>query len=764
MRTTLTEYTDIEVATCFSRMSNMDIKKDFYLHDEVDKSGNVYKWEYVLKKLRAICKNTIDGDGQNKRHYRFASHMTCGRQYSNDSVQGLPNKLRRILTQTTLRDYDIQSAHPSILLHLVREYNKNIKNDTEQTLAYECLKLYVEKRDNTLHKHGINKKEMLIALNSDKLNTKRKTKGSFFSDNEFIISFWKEKDAIFNRFYNNKEFNFETTNTKNPKSSYVNKILCHHENLLVLEACDKIKAAGFDPSILMFDGVMVKQSKDDKTNILDILNKDSYVKWTEKDNITPYEFPVWKEVEYTGLYAQVKKSFEKTHFGIMGSDAYYIECINAYGELHAYEHSHKSFRNHTKPYKYICEDPDDMNCGKLINFFDTWEEDPDRRMYTDKVFNPYVDIKNDPTPKDFYNTFKPFKAKLIRDDELPFADIPCCNWFEEFLKTNICNNDEVVFLFMMKYLAHIIQHPEKSQNICIVIRGEQGCGKDTLIEIFNAMFGSDRSYIHNSSNIDDFYGDFTNYLENTIIAVMNEVKGKDGHDLREKIKDFTTRPINNINKKYQQPYAQNNMADLFMFTNNLNIVKIEESDRRLNVLKTSSQNKGNSDYWTDIYKKISNRQMMDGLLTYLYNYDIRGFVAKDCRPPTKEYEALKECGTSAEFQYFNSLVYGDAEDNHFAGFTDYETARTEKCKVIKPKLFMDLGNDWCKEIGCDYKIKASKWKLMLSECAGVQTKFKIAGVPYIKIEPLRFTKYMKSKFPDEKDDDDEAVVDSDGDM
>ena len=91
MRTTLTEYTDIEVATCFSRMSNMDIKKDFYLHDEVDKDGNVYKWEYVLKKLRAICKNTIDGDGQNKRHYRFASHMTCGRQYSNDSVQGLPN-------------------------------------------------------------------------------------------------------------------------------------------------------------------------------------------------------------------------------------------------------------------------------------------------------------------------------------------------------------------------------------------------------------------------------------------------------------------------------------------------------------------------------------------------------------------------------------------------------------------------------------------------------------------------------------------------
>jgi len=76
---------------------------------------------------------------------------------------------------------------------------------------------------------------------------------------------------------------------------------------------------------------------------------------------------------------------------------------------------------------------------------------------------------------------------------------------------------------------------------------------------------------------------------------------------------------------------------------------------------------------------------------------------------------------------------------------------------------MDLGNDWCKEIGCDYKIKASKWKLMLSECAGVQTRFKIAGTPYIKIEPARFTKYMKTKFPDEKDDDDEEVDDFDAD-
>ena len=113
--------------------------------------------------------------------------MVCGRQYSNDSVQGLPNKLRRILTQTTLRDYDIRSAHPSILLHLAKEYNKNIKNDTEPTLGYECLKLYVDKRDTTLHHHGITKKEFLIALNSDKLNTKRKTKGSFFSDNELSL-------------------------------------------------------------------------------------------------------------------------------------------------------------------------------------------------------------------------------------------------------------------------------------------------------------------------------------------------------------------------------------------------------------------------------------------------------------------------------------------------------------------------------------------------------------------------------------------------
>ncbi len=762
MRTTLAEYTDKNVAASFSRMSNADIKKDFYLHDEVDKDGNVYKWEYTLKKLRTICKNTIEGDGKTKRQYQFASHMTCGRQYSNDSVQGLPNKLRRILTQKTLRDYDIQSAHPAILLHLVREYNKNIK-ENELPLPQECLTLYIEKRDTTLHQHGVSKKELLVALNSDRLCTKRKTKGAFFSDNEFVIKFWKEKDSIFTKFYNNKEFNFENTNPKNPKSSYVNKILCHHENILVMKACDKIKEAGLEPSILMFDGVMVRQDKDDKTDVLDILNKDSFVKWTEKENASPYEFPVWEDVEYTGPYAEVKKSFEKSHFGIMGSDTYFKECINAYGELHAYEFQHKAFKNHTKAYKYICEDPDDINCGKLINFFDKWEEDPNRRMYTDKVFNPYTDKKNDPTPSNFYNTFKPFKAKLLRDDELPFAELPDVDWFEEYLKTNICNNDEVVFSFMMKYLAHIIQHPEKSQKICILIRGAQGCGKDTLIEIMNAMFGSDRGYIHNSSNLDDFYGDFTNYLENNIMAVMNEVKGKDGHDLKEKIKDFVTRPINNINEKYRKPYSQINMSNVIVLTNNLNMIKIEESDRRMVLLKTSEQNKGNSDYWSDIYKKIANPTIMDGLLTYLYNYDIRGFVAKDCRPPTKEYEALKECGTSAEFQYFNSLVYGDNAENHFSGFTDYETARTEKCKVIKPKLFMDLGNDWCRDIGCDYKIKASKWKLMLSECAGVQTKFKIAGTPYIKIDQARFTKYMRAKFPDEKDDDEEAIIDFDDD-
>ena len=75
MRTTLTEYTDIEVATCFSRMSNMDIKKDINLSkmsfNNVGTVEQATKFKEVLQMIFSnvllnINNEIIQGDLKNK--------------------------------------------------------------------------------------------------------------------------------------------------------------------------------------------------------------------------------------------------------------------------------------------------------------------------------------------------------------------------------------------------------------------------------------------------------------------------------------------------------------------------------------------------------------------------------------------------------------------------------------------------------------------------------------------------------------------------
>jgi energy-coupling factor transporter ATP-binding protein EcfA2 len=746
MKTTFSEYGSVEVARNLMRMTRSEKKADFFLEDESDKDGKKYQWNYVLQKLGSICNQLIKNDGVITQSYRHGSHLQDGRLYSKNSIQGLPSLLRKVLTAGILRDYDMKNCHNVILLHLVKEHNKKYP---ENCLPYACLENYVKNRDDIFKQHDVFKQEMLMALNVDTITTQRKSKNALFVQNDFIKDFWHEKNTIYNRFVKLNEYKYETTNKKNPKSSYVNKILCRFENIFLQEALARLDAHGYEASILMFDGLMIGP---DVSSILEILNTDSICEWVEKPNESVYEFPPHEPTTTKGSYADVKKYFEKNHFQLKFDCTFAETIINKNGELTDSIHSPGNFRTMCAPYKYI-EDDTDGRKGEYSPFFDRWIEDDERRCYNEFTFQPYAKDTKDSTPDYIYNQFRPFKAELI-DRKITEDEV---KWFTDFLLENICNSDKKVFSFMMKYVAHIMQYPAISMKICLVIRGSQGCGKDTLIEILSAIFGRDRGYIHNTGDIEDCFGQFTTSLKNKLVVVLNEVKSRDGHALTERLKEFTTRHINMINEKYRQPYDQTNMSNLILFSNNLNVVNIQTTDRRIVLLKTSDKWKGDAGYWDEVYSHVENVGDINILFTYLCQYDVEGFSAKDERPETKEYKALKQVNIPTEIQFFQSLVYGTDESEHFHGFSNYSTVKTPKCKIIQKRQFFELANEFIRQQGCDFKVKSSRWLLMLSECDGCRIDFRINGIKYLQIFPEQFTRYIDKKYPSEDDDDIQQV-------
>jgi len=136
---------------------------------------------------------------------------------------------------------------------------------------------------------------------------------------------------------------------------------------------------------------------------------------------------------------------------------------------------------------------------------------------------------------------------------------------------------------------------------------------------------------------------------------------------------------------------------------------------------------------------------MDKLFTWLYNYDCGDFEAssKKDRPITQEFLNLQESTIPPEIQYFQSICA-----NKFDGFDRYASTKTKPCITAGFKEFYDDGNQFLKERGYTFQVKASRWKLMALDCEGCKIQ-KINGTPKLTFHEENFKQYINRQYPEE---------------
>ncbi len=138
-------------------------------------------------------------------------------------------------------------------------------------------------------------------------------------------------------------------------------------------------------------------------------------------------------------------------------------------------------------------------------FINKWLKDPNNRTYKKIDFLP-----TQQAPPNVYNTFKGFEAEKVNiTDNVDIND----SLIMKHIKEVICDNDEKRYIYFMYYLANLIQHPHKKANTAIIIKGVQGCGKDTIFYWFgNNILGKD--YYFNDEKTDLIFGRFNSKIEN----------------------------------------------------------------------------------------------------------------------------------------------------------------------------------------------------------------------------------------------------------
>ena len=284
-------------------------------------------------------------------------------------------------------------------------------------------------------------------------------------------------------------------------------------------------------------------------------------------------------------------------------------------------------------------------------FIKQWLSDPNIREYQRVEFAPKVNL-----PDDVFNLFRGF-ANVPREG----GDLSS---FYEIINI-IANNDPNVAQWIVKWLAHIVQKPYKPTQVCIVVQGDGGVGKDTFFDVVVGGILGDTHYFSTSAPEDDIFAKFNSAIENRIVVKFEEANFHTNASNKDKLKGVITKVKLKIEHKGMKPYSVDNLINVVMTTNNRGPVVMEETgDRRLVLLKASNDRKNDRVYFGELRKRLTDN--LSAFHHYLLNIDLTDFDVVEQRPLTDYYYDVKRSFIPYHAKWFQNLILrNDGATNEF---------------------------------------------------------------------------------------------------
>ncbi len=594
---------------------------------------------------RAVKEQEKNGFIKTKYKYS-ANFQNRGRKFCEGfGIQKCVKQLRAGLIRDSTVDLDMSNAHPTLLLDFM------IKNYPEKadSLMIVNLAKYIEHRDtllNSIDKDRAKAKEtVIICMNSNK-KTSSNNKVLMRLDNAFkdiqnhLWTNYEGKDDI-DKIY---KASLNKKGTQNRQGKWLNYICSILEN-----DCLSVAISCFDKKkirTLMYDGFTIDQSVFTEETIQKLNEKTKHygVKWTNKEHDQTAKVDQEKyieaiEAEDNQDYATVKNEFEKNHF-VVENPVMFCREYEFEGEMKYQFYSKEKFKDLVAPYQYL-----DECSSKIKPFLPEWIKDPERRSFKEVCFIPKLNDKS----TEYYNSFRGWDYNPTEEPESTgFVDI-----FKEQINV-LTNFHQESADYLIKYIAHSIQKPEVRPDCAMILKSDEGYGKDMLLETIALL--TNRKYMMNTAEMKDIFGDFNIGIRDKIHIVLNETESKKGYENKEKIKGYITEERTIIREKNVSQYDQNNYVRLWILSNNFNPVQISASDRRFSVFKAHYK-KPTREHFTEYRKHMKSKESLNDLMFYLLNVDISEFEPDRDRVITDAYKEMKTHNLNPLYVYLDDILF-----------------------------------------------------------------------------------------------------------
>ena len=647
------------------------------------------------------------------------------------SIGSLPREIRGTLASDYYVDIDINNCHPVLLVQLCDSYKiecsalQDYVNNRDEYLKrvmdeYECSRddakvlflelMYGGSYQTWASSIGTDKKEFTWI--TDLVNSIKHVYPE-------LLKHYEDKVKLL-------EENGKPEKKTNREAALVSWILQDIERQILDTMLDYISRYGLKVSncVLCFDGFMMLKEKYTPSLLAKI---ESYVK------------------QKTGYFIQLStKEFTTIDLSDLEEDSSYEEYIAPQTDFfdiqvfnEASNYSWESAKEYFERFACYNEDGDNIafynaikrevefisdkqrksrfaNLLDYVNlnsknaptpFIKKWLECSDRKTAHKVEFIPYSgSFKQDKWFCDgVINTFSGFNKSIEFVDESHRQEFD--NFYENsFLKlvNNLCEGNEEYAEWFLQFFAHIIQKPNVNVGRAIILIGNQGDGKNAILDTFANVFGK---HLYNSSaKMSDYFGNIASAHYQKILVNLDEAQKAGNIDLEGKIKEFITKPDINVRKMYQDTFTTKNYARLVVTTNYSSALPIDFSsgDRRFVIFRTGNPYESNKcaeyiKFWNE-YHAVINSEWFPGLMyEKMMSIDLSDWNPQK-KIVSKQYkETLDQCGTSAD-HFFNDKcmeLYTKALENV-----------NKNGGGIPTKVVYDMYKEYCEENG--YKIINNK--------------------------------------------------------
>ena len=643
--------------------------------------------------LQNFCQTNLKTDGITKRIYSYSTGVS-GRLFSGGSLQGLPSTIRGLFMRDGVgTDIDMCNAHPVILRYICKLHN----------IPCPHLEYYISHREECVMKfesRELGKIAYLTALNKDTVN---QTKGLPAEFKKYDIEIKQiQKQLVKIKEYAELVVSVPENKPYNKLGSAVNRIMCYYENIILQHAIHVINKKGIEIAILMFDGLMVYGNyyKDDvllediiryvekKMNGLDMI-------WSYKEHNTelkiPDDFvvkPTVKSNKNENSFEYVAKEFEKTHLKIINKSLFVKHDNN--NIIFLTQPQLKMSYSHLSYDVPVYNDKGIVTGCNTLPFINKWigHTHNIRRKDDVDIYPNSADC-----PDNIFNLWRPFAMELLTE---PYTHKQLeLDFILNHIKI-LCNHDENVYDYFIKWIAQMIQYPHIKTIMPTFISGE-GSGKGTLFKLFEKMLGYEKVF-ETTNPSRDVWGDFNGMMCNCFLVNLNELSKKDTIEAEGKIKGLITDNTLAINQKGIPQYKIKSYHRFITTTNKEEPVNTTNGDRRNLIIRSSDEKKGDYIYFETMHKFLED---IDVIRTcYDYFKGIEGMDKfKDIPIPLTEYQTnLKELSKSPIEQWLESFT----REHHDVEIVElYVTEMYELFKI------------WCGDNGIKYEINVFKFGVRL---------------------------------------------------